>query len=74
MTERLYTTRDAAAELDVPGARIRRWRHDGKVEIADSVRAVGRGNRGGREPLYRLDDLRPLAEAYHARRRHTETR
>lgn len=64
----LYTTGQAAELLDVPRNLIAQWKHAGKVEIADSIPSHGRGNRGGREPLYRLDDLRPLAETYHRRK------
>lgn len=58
------TTEQAAAILDVPADRIARWKYDGKVVPVGMLR--GRG-RGGQVPLYRLDELRPLADAYHAR-------
>lgn len=58
------TTEQAAAILDVPADLIAKWKHRGKVVPVGMLQ--GRG-RGGRAPLYRLDELRPLAEAYHAR-------
>lgn len=61
MTERLLTTADAARELGVEERVIRVWKARGKVVPAGLVR--GRG-RGGLVPLYRLEELRPLAEEY----------
>jgi hypothetical protein len=58
------TTAQAAALLDVPAGRIARWKYDGKIVPVGMLH--GRG-RGGQVPLYRLDELRPLADAYHAR-------
>lgn len=65
MTDRLYTTDEAAAELGVPKSTISTWRYRGRVTPVDFVK--GRG-RGGWSPLYRLSHLRPLADAYHSRR------
>ena len=56
-----YTARQAAAELGVPEAAIRDWKHHGRVAPVGVLR--GRG-RGGLQPLYLLDELRPLADAY----------
>jgi len=72
MTERrLYDTRSAARELGVPPHAIAVWRNRRKVTEADSIPGPGRS---GRVPLWDLEDLRPLAEAYHryvaTRRRH----
>jgi hypothetical protein len=61
---RLYDTAAAAAALDVPAQRIYEWHSRHLVTEADSV--PGRG-RSGRAPLYDLEDLKPLAEAYHQR-------
>lgn len=64
----LLTTDEAAAELGVPAAAIRDWKTRGRVLPAGAIR--GRG-RTGQTPLYRLEDLRPLAEKYLERaRRH----
>ena len=60
MTERLYTTPEAAAELDVPPSLILVWRH--------RHRAMPAGLLPGPVLMWRLDELRPLAEAYHLRR------
>lgn len=68
MTERLYDTKQAAAELGIPALAIRTWKHRGKVIPGDFIRGSARG---GLVPLYHLDDLRPLAEAYLARRADT---
>lgn len=51
----------AAAELGVPVTAIYDWKHRGRVYPAGYVRGVGRG---GRVPVYRLEELRPLAERY----------
>lgn len=64
MTDRTVTTEDAAAELDVPPDLISKWKHRGDVVPAGYI--PGRA-RGGLVPLYRLDELRPLAARYHAR-------
>lgn len=58
------TTDQAAALLEVPASVISKWRHRGKIVPVGML--AGRG-RGGQVPLYRLDELRPLAEAYRAR-------
>ena len=59
MTERLFTTEEAAAQLDIPAARIRKWKHRGLVVPVSRMR--GRGRRG-LAPLYRLEDLRVVLE------------
>lgn len=61
----LHTTVQAAEVLDVPAAVIRKWAHRGQVAVAGYVHAAAPG---GRIPLYYLDELRPLAAKYHARR------
>lgn len=63
---RLVSTTEAAALLDVPADLIAKWKHRGRVVQRDSIPGPGRG---GQVPLYRLDELRPLAERYHATRR-----
>jgi phage terminase Nu1 subunit (DNA packaging protein) len=60
------TTDQAAELLDVPADLISKWKHRGKVTPVGMLQ--GRG-RGGRVPVYRLDELRPLADRYHATRR-----
>lgn len=64
----LYSTSQAAEVLDVPPATIRRWHREHKVE--EQGRVPSRGRRGS-EPLWRLQELQPMADAYHARRRNT---
>lgn len=73
MTEtitRLLDTEAAAEALGVPASAIHTWKHRHLVTPAGMV--PGRG-RGGLVPLWKLDDLRPLAEAYKPRSRHAET-
>lgn len=71
MTERTYTTEEAAQELTVPADLIAKWKHRKRVTPAGLV--PGRG-RGGLVPTYRLEDLRPLAESYRERlARHADT-
>lgn len=70
MTERTYTTEEAAAILGVPADLISKWRHRRRVTPAGLV--PGRG-RGGMVPTYRLEDLRPRADAYRRRQaRHAD--
>ena len=64
--EHLHTTAQAAAALDVPEALIRKWQHRGRIAYADRLPAAAPG---GSIPLYRLEELRPLAERYHQSRR-----
>ncbi len=61
----LHDANQAAEALGVPVARIRAWARDEKIPVRDSL--PGRGRRG-RVQLYSLDDIRPLADAYLARR------
>jgi hypothetical protein len=67
--EDLHTTDQAAQVLEVSPALIRKWRHTGKAMPAGMVRAAVPG---GLQPLWKLAELRPLAERYHDhhRRRH----
>lgn len=62
--ERQVDTLEAAELLDVPPEAIRSWRK--RQRIAPVGYRLGAGQ-GGRTPLWRLEELRPLAEAYHAR-------
>jgi hypothetical protein len=64
------TTREAAVLLDIPETVIAQWKHRGRVTPAGLLRGQGRG---GLAPLYRLDELRPLAAQYHATRPHEDT-
>lgn len=63
---RQVTTSEAAELLDVPADLIAKWKHRGKVVPVGMLAGQGRG---GQAPLYRLDELRPLADRYHATRR-----
>lgn len=58
----LWTTAQAALELDVSEAWIRDQKTHGRAYPVDSMR--GRG-RTGQAPLWDLEDLRPLAEQHH---------
>lgn len=71
--EGLWTTDQAAAELRVPAALIRKWRHSGKAMPSGVLRAAAPG---GYVLLWRLDELRDLATRYHQtrRRRHDRQR
>jgi hypothetical protein len=62
----LHTTEQAAAALEVPARVIRVWAHRKKIAAADSLPALRPGGRS--RPLYRLDQLLPLAERYHSRK------
>lgn len=61
------TGREAAELLDVPAKRVAKWIEDGKVRPVGLLPGRSRGGRG--VPTFRLDDFRPLADAYHARTR-----
>lgn len=61
---RRYTAPEAAKRLNIPSARIAEWKARGKVNPVGYVPGVGVTRR---QPLYRLEDLQPLADAYHAR-------
>ena len=66
MTPDLVTTEEASEILIVPAGAIAKWKHRGKITPVGLLR--DRGVRGGQgAPLYRLDELRPLATAYHHR-------
>jgi hypothetical protein len=58
----LVDTGQAAALLEVPAYLIRKWKQRGLAIPADVI--PGPGRRRAR-PLYRLEELRPLAAAYH---------
>lgn len=62
---RHVTTAQAAALLDVSPTLIAQWKSRGRVTPIDFIRGQGRG---GQVPIYRLEELRPLAERYHATR------
>lgn len=64
--DELHTTDQAAEALNVPAALIRKWRHTGDAKPAGVVRA---SVPGGLQPLYMLEELQPLADRYHKRRR-----
>lgn len=61
----LHDANQAAVVLDVPAARIRAWAREGKIYPRDSLAGPGRR---GLVLLYALDEIRPLAEAYKARK------
>lgn len=54
-----FTTQEASRILGVPETLIAKWKHRRKITPAGYIR--GRGNNA---PLYKLDEIRPLAEAY----------
>lgn len=60
------TTEQAAELLDVPAVVISMWKYRGKITPIGVLH--GRGRRG-QVPIYRLEELKPLAERYHATRR-----
>lgn len=62
----LVTLLQAEELLDVPSATIRKWKQRGDVVQADAIPARGRT---GETPLFRLDELEPLAVRYHQRDR-----
>jgi hypothetical protein len=62
VTERTYTTEEAARRLGVPAARIADWKHRGRVMPAGYVRG-----RGHDAPVYVLAELIPLAEEWQRR-------
>jgi hypothetical protein len=57
--------RGAAAALGVPVTAVYDWKHRGRAAPVGYLQGVGRG---GKVPLYLLDELRPLAIEYHQRR------
>lgn len=61
------TTSDAAELLNVPPGRISDWRHRDMVKPVGIIPGRSRGGKG--VALYDLRDLRPLADAYHQRKR-----
>lgn len=70
MTERHITTTEAAEALDVPASTIAMWKSRGRIAPVGLIRGPGRG---GLVPLYRLEELQPLAAAYHQRRAEAES-
>lgn len=63
-------TADEAAELlGVPVSVIWSWRTRQRVTPIELIRGKGRA---GLVPVYDLEDLRPLAEAYRPRPRHAD--
>lgn len=63
--DQLHTTEQAAVVLEVPAGLIRSWRHRGKAMPSDFIQGAVKG---GWIPLFKLEELEPLAIAYHARR------
>lgn len=61
-----HDAEQAAQRLGVPAARIRAWHRAGKIAAHGYVSA---SVPGGRQPLFTLDEIRPLAERYHAEAR-----
>jgi hypothetical protein len=53
----------AAELLGVPRGRIYAWKNSGDVTPAGLVPGT---SRSGMVPMFKLDELRPLAERYHA--------
>lgn len=69
--DELHDTEQAARALGVPPQRIRAWKANGAAHPAGVMRA---GVPGGLKPLWRLEELEHLAEAYHARQEHRAPR
>lgn len=67
----LHTTEQAALALEVPAQRIRAWKANGAAAPAGFLRA---SVPTGLQPLWRLEELEPLAEGYHARKQHRAPR
>lgn len=67
----LHTTEQAAEALQVAAGTIRQWKARGQAAPAGVVRAAVPG---GLQPLWRLAELEPLAEAHHARKQHRAPR
>lgn len=65
---RLYTTSEAAEHFGIDPDLISLWKARRRVTPAGLI--AGRG-RGGQAPLYKLEHLQPLVDAYRAR--HAET-
>lgn len=61
--EHPHTTEQAAEALGVPAGAIRKWAHRRKITACGYLAA---GAPRGAIPLYRLDELRPLADRYRA--------
>jgi transposase len=62
VTDRTYTTEQAARRLGVPANVIAKWKHRGRIMPADYVQG-----RGHKAPLYLLEELVPLANAWQRR-------
>ncbi|GAA1909282.1 hypothetical protein GCM10009737_08140 [Nocardioides lentus] len=68
--DRHLTYAEAAAELDVSESLIRSWKHRGLVVPVGIQHLHQRGSR--EVPVFRIEELRPLADAYHQRRAERE--
>lgn len=69
MTSRTVDTAEAAELLGVPASVIRSWH--ARERVTPVAYRRGRG-RGGKAPLWLLEDLEPLAAEYQPRPRHAE--
>lgn len=65
MADDLVDAGQAAALLGVPRGRIYAWKNSGDVTPAGLVPGT---SRSGMVPMFKLDELQPLAERYHANR------
>lgn len=63
--DHLHTIEQASQALNVPAATISMWKKRELVMPADYLPEKVRA--GKQRPLFRLDELRPRAEAYHRR-------
>lgn len=64
MTGRRVTYGEASQELGVPEQVLRSWKLRKRVTPVELLRGPGRA---GLVPVFDLEDLRPLATAYHQR-------
>lgn len=62
MSQRRYTTEEAAEQLGVPRTAIADWKYHGRVMPVGIIPGRGRP-----APVYLLEELQPLADQWHKR-------